>query len=438
MSRHQRTRSRRGALGRFVAALAALVAVVVGIPAGLVLLSRLGLDATHPFPAIGTGEEIRSYLDRELSTTEITPIAIRALLIVAWLLWAAMVVSIVASLLEARGSRSSLPKFAMFAGLGRWIGAGLTAFSALTPSFVSAARLESPRPFTVSSPVATATVQAERPVSVGFARVLQGESPETFAQRTLGNPARWTEIWELNKQQPVGSGGEVWAQAWRIQAGWDLRLPTAAATAQAAGSKPAHESALARILEQDDEAPTPSAAVVAEVDGEHTAIAADSYWSIAEAQLGDGASGADVHAQMQRLIDVNAPRLGYADPGMLQPGDVVALVTPSDTTGPPAAAADVPQVAVEAGDSYWEIAEDELGSDATGAEVFDLTQDLIDLNNPILQAGDADGDRNYDEDRRMIHPGDVVYLADPADAPAVETPAPATLPAPLPPPAPPA
>ena len=95
----------------------------------------------------------------------------------------------------------------------------------LTPNFVSAATLASPRPFTVSSITPEQAVAVEAPVEPGFARVQRGESIETFAQRLLGDASRWPEIWELNRNQVVGPDGEVWSAAWRLGAGWDLRLP---------------------------------------------------------------------------------------------------------------------------------------------------------------------------------------------------------------------
>ena len=87
------------------------------------------------------------------------------------------------------------------------------------------------------------------------------------------------------------------------------------------------------------------------------------------------------------------------------------------TTAPLAAidAGRVETVTVQPGDSYWAIAEHQLGARATAEEVARLTDDLIDLNNPILAAGDPSGARNYDV-RAMIHPGDTVYLRDPAAA----------------------
>lgn len=417
---HRRPRS--GAFGRFLASLVALAVIVVGIPALLVACSRAGLDTTHPFPGVGTTDEIRGYLDRGLTTSEITPIALRSLLIVAWLLWAVMVLSVLGAIIEAvRGHRSGLPQVSMFAGLGRWIAAGLTALTAVAPNFAAAASLPSPRPFVISSRIDTAAISAAAPVPVpaGFGRVLPGESLEMFAQRTLGDGSRWREIWDLNNNQPVGADGETWTAPWKLAAGWDLVLPVSNTAATDASSTmppgPVAVPSLAQIV-----ASRPSLAPVSgrgerAVD-QHRVEAGDSYWSIAEHRLGSDASSSDVYRYTTALMEFNAPLLGYQDPAMLHPGDVVAIIIPppgddftvAEPTDPGVGAAstphdDVPVRDVEAGDSYWEIAQDTLGADATPTEVSQLTTDLVDLNSPML---------GY-QDRRMIHPGDVVYLQDP-------------------------
>lgn len=413
MSRSTSPRHRRrptGALGRFFAALLALVALLVGVPVLLVVCSKVGLDGSHPFPSVGTSDEIRAFFERDLTPTEITPIAMRTLLIVGWVLWLAMAVSVVSSILEACGSglRTALPQFAMFVGLGRWIAAGLTAVSTLAPNFVSAGSLESPRPFTVSSAMPAAAIAVEMPIRPGFARVLRGESVETFAQRTIGDATRWSEIWELNKGRTVGQAGETWSAAWKLSAGWDLRLPGVDS------STPGVASRFGSRLGPDIDNATN------ERIRRHDVVSGDSYWSIARSQLGDGASGTAVWDYTEVLMEMNAPRLGYDDPAMLQPGDVIEVVDNVVRPAPAATAArtpdtlahataNAPQVTVEAGDSYWAIAEEALGDAAPAAAVLDLTDDLVDLNSPLL---------GYDA-RPMIHPGDTVFLEDPAsfDAP---------------------
>ena len=148
--------------------------------------------------------------------------------------------------------------------------------------------------------------------------------------------------------------------------------------------------------------------------------AGDSYWSLAEDHLGADVPPADVAEYVDALIDVNADDLGYRDPTMLHPGDVV-------TFAPPPAAESVSSLATDTGahvyvvlpgDSYWRISEQRAvalyGADAASTTVvYDLMLDLIDLNAPRL-------DRS---DRELIHPGDVVWLFDPSLEPAAPPPA---------------
>ena len=401
----RRARLPAGAWRRFFTALAALIAVLVGVPALLIVCSRVGLDASHPFPALGSIDEIRAFFERDLTPTEIAPVAMRVLLIVGWALWLGMALSVLASIFEARGSalRSWVPQFTMFAGLGRWIAAGLTAVSALAPNFVSAASLASPRPFTISSVTPDRAVAVESPVAPGFGRVQRGESIETFAERLLGDPNRWPELWDLNKDHEVGPDGEVWTAPWKLAAGWDLRLPRDAVPVEPIAAVSVRSS-----LRAVDAAPTVSAwARTREphrgrrVRGRRRRFRTG---AIAERFLPAGSSAHDVWDFTEALMGFNAPRLGYAHPAMLHPGDVVDIVTPA-TTAPEAEepSESTPSHVVVAGDSYWEIAEETLGDEATAHEVLQLTSTLIDLNSSRLGYGDG----------RLIHPGDVVYLVDP-------------------------
>jgi nucleoid-associated protein YgaU len=413
-----------GAWRRFWASVLALVVVLVGVPLLLAACARAGLDAWHPLPGIGSTDDITGFFQRDLTPTEIAPVALRALLIVAWLLWLAMALSVVSAIFEARGSalRSWIPQFAMFAGLGRWIAAGITAVSSLAPTFVSSAALASPRPFTVSSITPELPVEVERPVAPGFARVQRGESVETFAQRVLGDAARWPEVWQLNKQAAVGPDGETWSAAWKLGAGWDLRLPADAVPVQVPAMAPVPTAVRAErhpLLEPA----APSAWARPEnltVVKEYEVIAGDSFWGIAERFLPDGAGEHDVWEFTQALMAFNAPRLGYDHPAMLQPGDIVDIVAPQSEQSAAAAAPTVVEPehdqatehAVVAGDSYWAIAEQTLGTDAPPAAVLELTEDLIERNSPRLR---------YD-DPHLIHPGDIVYVTDPALADPVPAP----------------
>ena len=64
---------------------------------------------------------------------------------------------------------------------------------------------------------------------------------------------------------------------------------------------------------------------------EYEVVDGDSYWGIAERFLPDGSPARDVWECTQALMAFNAPRLGYAHPAMLHPGDVVDIVTPAGT-----------------------------------------------------------------------------------------------------------
>ena len=342
--RHTRhVRRSDGAWGRLAGALAVLGLVVIGIPALLMVCSRAGIGSASPVPGIGSADEIRTFFERQLTTTEIVPIAVRALLIVAWLLWAGLVSSVVVALLQAKGHRAvGLPRLAMFSGLARWIAAGLAAAATLTPSVaVGAPTVRAPAYSLVANhalPTGTRSVPAApRPVASGFARVQAGESLEMFAERTLGDAGRWTELWDLNQHRVVGEQGERWVAPWKVSAGWDLRLPARAAAAAAT---------------------TSSAAVV----GVHDVVAGDSYWAIAESLLPPDATPGAVLDYTNALIEANASRLGYDDPHLLRPGDVLDVVAApaGDAVSPTA----VTSHRVVAGDSYWAIAEETLGDAA--------------------------------------------------------------------------
>jgi hypothetical protein len=57
----------------------------------------------------------------------------------------------------------------------------------------------------------------------------------------------------------------------------------------------------------------------------HEVVSGDSYWAIAESVLGAEATSAEVLAKTEALMALNGSRLGYEDPAMIHPGDVVLL-----------------------------------------------------------------------------------------------------------------
>jgi hypothetical protein len=92
----------------------------------------------------------------------------------------------------------------------------------------------------------------------------------------------------------------------------------------------------------------PVAAPVSAATPSHHVVTGDSYWAIAESVLGADAAPADVLAKTEQLMELNRARLGYDDPQMLHPGDVVYLDDPAATPVEPveAEAPDAPEGAM--------------------------------------------------------------------------------------------
>lgn len=414
------SRRRRSGVGRFAAALGALVVLLAGVPVGLIVASLTGIGSVHPLPAVGGVEEIRVWFGRGLSATEIAAVALRGLLIVGWVLWAAMVVSVLATVVSTvRGRRVPLPQVRLFQGLAQWIAAGLTVFATITPAVASARPVAA-----VTTPPPAAALSAAPEIDAppaGFERVLPNESIATFAQRTLGDQRRWPEIWELNGNQPVGPAGEVWAEPWQLSTGSELRLPASTTAAAAAVSAPPGDAAVGLHSASRVEGVVLAGGHVDGVVDRHVVVEGESYWRIAERRLGTGAAVAAIDAYTAALIAHNAPTLGYRDATRLHPGDVVELVTPPTTpsTSSPdetqPAADGVVRHVVVTNDSYWDIARAELGAQASRDDVAALTQQLIAINAPLLGYNDPE----------LLHPGDIVYFTDPA---AVTPPPPSTAP----------
>jgi LysM repeat protein len=91
----------------------------------------------------------------------------------------------------------------------------------------------------------------------------------------------------------------------------------------------------------------PEPAAVSAATPSHRVVAGDSYWAIAESTLGANAAPADVLAKTEQLIVFNSTRLGYDNPQMLHPGDVVYLeaLAPTPVT-PVEATPDSPETAM--------------------------------------------------------------------------------------------
>jgi hypothetical protein len=327
---------------RFAGSLLVLAVIAIGIPAGLVALTRLALDASHPLPGLGTWDEIRSWLSDQRSSTEIARVALRVLIAVCWLLWAALFVSILSTIHanRPRFDRLRLPRLAVFDGIGTWIAAGLMIITTLHPRTANAAPLptRAAATATVAAPPASldgllTTQPAAVVAKAGWGIVQPGESIETFAQRTLGDSARWPEIWDLNHDRAM-PGGATWSEPWRINAGWELELPATTSTTFA--DEPATD--------------TPNDPAIAA----HRIVAGDTLWDILDDHYGH------VDAGLVRFV---------ADHNQLADPNSIPISTDVQLPPEPSAQPVPPGVAVHrivAGDTLWGILDDHYGHvDAT-------------------------------------------------------------------------
>jgi nucleoid-associated protein YgaU len=117
----------------------------------------------------------------------------------------------------AQAPRRARPRIALAAAFGALIAA------LIVP--VSAGVHEPTRP---AVPVVTAvpprTVPAARPVAAASVVVRPGDTLWAIAEGVLGDPYRWTEIWQRNRNARM-PGGERFLDADLIKPGWRLILP---------------------------------------------------------------------------------------------------------------------------------------------------------------------------------------------------------------------
>lgn len=161
-------------------------------------------------------------------------------------------------------------------------------------------------------------------------------------------------------------------------------------------------------------------------------VRGDSIWAIAE-RVADGREVATIAAQ---IVSANLGMVmndghRFSTPALIEPGWLLnvpvaaAPLAPTPVASTPLAPTqlDLLPPAVEsyvviAGDSYWQIAEDRLGDEALPREVAAYTEELMQINAPVLGYADL----------HLIRPGDVLQLgsadvtsvaAVPANAPVI-------------------
>jgi len=240
-----------------VAALVVLVALVAGVP--WALWHFVGWPLPHHLPSAG---QVGRALNRQGIPAQTL---VDALAVVVWLTWATLIASLAVEIPAALAGRHAprLPVAGIFQPVtGRLVAAVIVACLALAPkpahlgmpagassvssgltarqpvptlvlrdatltASTTAVQAPSASPTTVSASGPAAPAPAA-PVSTPTSYVVQrGDTLWGIAQKQLGDPLRWSEIYQLNEGRPQPGGATLDDPHW-IDPGWTLVLPTTA------------------------------------------------------------------------------------------------------------------------------------------------------------------------------------------------------------------
>lgn len=231
-------------------ALVAVVALVAGVP--WALWHFVGWPLPHQSPSWSqfTGDLRRQGIaDSTL---------LKALACVVWLAWAVLVASVVVELdaaIRGRQARRIAVIGRLQPVIGPLLAAIVVAAVALTPRPAATPRSLAAVVATGRHPEAVATVlvadsnPAPAPAATPPAPAAGGEKLATYvvqrndtlwaiAERQLGDPLRWTEIYALNQGRAEPGGATLDDPNW-IYPGWTLVLPVPATSPPAAPAPPA-------------------------------------------------------------------------------------------------------------------------------------------------------------------------------------------------------
>ena len=237
------------ALTRGVASLAALAALLVGLP---VLLSSWGR-----LPGSPSGDWWDRLSDTAVSDTTVFVV----LTLAAWVAWATFAAAVVVEFVAGiRGFQAPSIAFAgPFQRSARTLVAGvllmLSLLQSAGPSYASVPRAtaanasgatasssghESTEPgHVIAITIAPDATAADTSASEGLAPpgipqdtapvidVERGDSPWSLAEAHLGDGLRWRELYEINRGLPQPDG-RSWTNPELIVPGWQLRLPSVA------------------------------------------------------------------------------------------------------------------------------------------------------------------------------------------------------------------
>jgi nucleoid-associated protein YgaU len=318
---------------RGVVALIALVAILGGLPWALV---RFGNWPIRTLPD-------RRWLE-SLNHAVSDDAMFAALTVAAWAIWAAFAYAVVVEMkAAARGIRPPRIHFfgpiqiaahGLVAGLVLAVSihhAATAAGAATMPvGFVPAPmqRVAVVEPFVRSTP-ARAAPAATRTSGAVLDRhaneedlktvtVERGDSAWSLADKHLGDPMRWRELWDLNRHT-VQPDGRIWNNQQTIVPGWILRIPGTTESAESPAGSDGSQT--------------------------YTVVRGDTLTDIAEDELGDGNRYREIY-DLSRDIDQPGHR-HLTDPNLILPGwtleipgkvavpEVAPPVTPPPVEQPP-------------------------------------------------------------------------------------------------------
>jgi nucleoid-associated protein YgaU len=282
-----------GRLVRATFAAAAILGIVAGVPVLLWLVARAAFPAPRPSPA-----ELLAMLARP----DDGRLFLWFLLLVGAALWLQLTLSLIAEFLgvlrRRPTTRVELPGLGISRALAAVLVGALLSAGSATASAAPATALTSAAP----SDGTSGTAPAEERTGGPQYEVQPRDTLWRIAEKTLGDPLRWREIYELNsgREQP---DGERLTEAALLRTGWLLELPA-------------------------DAVPGPDA------DG-HVAVVGpgDTLTEIAAQHLGDPSRADAVFEENRGRLQLDGQRLNHPD--LIRPG--WTLVLPEPTQPPPSA-----------------------------------------------------------------------------------------------------
>jgi DNA-binding SARP family transcriptional activator len=239
-------RDRISHMARAVGAAAALAGLVVGVPIGLAAVA--GWPLPHGLPTVSA---VRRALEDGWSPDGM--VVIKAVAVVCWVAWAEVAACTAVEVATVLSGRHRSPKVPLAGPLqplvARLVAAllvanvivGVRTAAARPPSLAAAVAEYRPTPtaFTLVSAATQPPVALVEPAHAAPARaskqvvVHPRDDLWDLAEHHLGDPLRWREIWELNRDR-LQPDGRRFTNPDLIRPGWILDLPADAVDGQEA------------------------------------------------------------------------------------------------------------------------------------------------------------------------------------------------------------